>query len=123
MSRFSSPRSITPVARLNLIRIARADLGLIPTRSVGAALARFVMQLHMQPVQCAIRFVDRPVQRIVLVEPQHFEPSPATMNEVEHRPDSVPERRGLLGCQMSAHADSVYGYINEMSRIRFARSG
>jgi len=55
------------------------------------------MELHVQVVHRAKRFVDRLIDRTLLVEPQHVQAPAASVKKVKHWPDSVPESFGLLG--------------------------
>jgi len=76
------------------------------------------MKLHVQVVHRAIGFVDRLIDGTLLVEPQRVDPPPASEEEMQHRPDSVAERFGLLDREaMAFHADTVYTYIFGLSRL------
>ena len=59
--------------------------------------AGFVVRRCVQGMHRAIGFVDRLVDSTFLVKPPRVKPPPASMKKVKHRPDSVPERFGLLG--------------------------
>jgi hypothetical protein len=58
------------------------------------------MKLYVQVVHRAVRFVDRLIDRTLLVEPQHVQASPASKQEIKHGPDLVPENIRLLGCEL-----------------------
>ena len=93
---------------LSLIRGSREPRPVLAGPS-NPATARFVMQRYMQGVHRAIGFVDGLVDRAILVKPQQVQPLPAPIKEMQHRPDSVAERFGLLGRKALAfHADTVY---------------
>ena len=69
------------------------------------------MEPDLQIVHRAVCFVDRLIARTVRVEPQGVEPPPALVMEVKHRPYSVPEGFGLLGCKARAfHGCTVRTY-------------
>ncbi len=70
----------------------------------------------MQLVHCAIRFVDCLVDHALPVKPQRVESPPAAVKKVKHRPNSVPERFGLLDGEARAfHAITVYEYTSRSS--------
>jgi hypothetical protein len=95
---------------LNLIRGRRKARPLI-ARSADSPTARFIMELHVQVVHRAVSSVDHLVDRATCVKSQRVEPAATLVKKVKHRPDSVPERFGLLGCQSRAfHAYAIYTY-------------
>jgi hypothetical protein len=74
------------------------------------------MKRHVQLVHRTVSLVDRAVDHALIVEPQRIEPPPASIQEVQHRPDSVPKRFGLLDRQARAfHEYTEYQYTVSLS--------
>jgi hypothetical protein len=56
-----------------------------------------------------ISFIDRPVDRAVLVDPSRIKTLATPMKERQQRADSIPEQLGLLWSESwQFHSDSVY---------------
>ena len=68
-------------------RLSKSLLGASP----DASAARMVMQRDVKLVHRAVGFVDRLIDRALLIEAARVEPGPASVEKVEHRPDLVPE--------------------------------
>ena len=105
-------------SRLSPIR-GRRELLLLAGPSNPAA-ARFIVQRHEQAMDRRVSFVDRLVDRALLIESQYVQPLPALQQEKQHRPDPVAECFGLLGRKAQAfHRDTVYRYIIGLSRLKW----
>jgi hypothetical protein len=96
--------------RLSLIR-GRARRGSLLIRSPHSRVTRHGKQRHVQLMNRTGCFVDRQVDPALLIVSSSVQSLAAAAKEREHRPDSVPQRFGLLlSDARKFHADSVYEY-------------
>ena len=87
------------MARSSLSPIGgRFDLRSLVSRPANNWAARFVVKLHVQVVHGTVRFVDRLIDRVLLIEAASVEPTAASVEEVEHRRELVPEGVDLRRC-------------------------
>ena len=69
----------------------------------------------------AISFVDCPIDLAIRVKAARVEPTPASIQEVKHRPDSVPEDFGLLWSESSPKHE--YGISVQLPAVKAERTG
>jgi hypothetical protein len=89
----------------------RREVRLLIAGFPDASTAGLVMERDVQLVRRTKRFVDHLVDWAFRVNAQCVEPAAALVQKVKHRPDSVPERFGFLGCETGPfHRRTVYRY-------------
>jgi hypothetical protein len=80
------------------------------------------MQRHAKLVNRTVSFINRPIDRPVLIEPTLIEPLTASVEEREHRTNAVPESVCLLRSEERIiHANISYMYTLVLSRGSMTR--